>query len=50
MKAEETKKPADAKPRPKGPAGQTWEEQQESHRQGMAAWKAKHGNKAPRVH
>ena len=45
---QETKEPP--KPKPKGPAGETWEEQLASHNRGMAEWKAKHGDKAPKVH
>jgi hypothetical protein len=45
---QETKEPP--KPKPKGPAGQTWEEQLAAHNRGMAEWKAKHGDKAPKVH
>ena len=45
---QETKEPP--KPKPKGPAGQTWEERLAAHNRGMAEWKAKHGDKAPKVH
>jgi hypothetical protein len=47
---QEPQEPPKPKPKPKGPAGQTWEEQLASHNRGMAEWKAKHGDKAPKVH
>lgn len=34
----------------KGPAGETEEERQANHEQAARDWKAKHGDKAPRVH
>lgn len=47
---QEPKAPKEQKPRPKGSARMTREERLASHNQGMAEWKAKHGDKAPNVH
>ena len=47
---QEPKAPQEQKPKPKGTAGMTWEERLASHNQGMAEWKAKHGDKLPKVH
>jgi hypothetical protein len=47
---QEPKETQKEKPRPKGPAGQTWEERLADHNLAMAEWKAKHGDKPPKVH
>ena len=46
-KAPQEQKP---KPKPKGTAGMTWEEQLACHNRAEAEWKAKHGDKLPKVH
>lgn len=53
MKTNDQKTPPAPPPSPKKPvglAGMTLEEQLASHNRGMAEWKAKHGDKPPKVH
>jgi hypothetical protein len=47
---QEPKAPQEQKPKPKGTAGMTWEERLASHNRAAAEWKAKHGDKLPKVH
>ena len=50
---QEPKAPQEQKPLPKKPvglAGMTWEERLTSHNRAEAEWKAKHGDKLPKVH